>query len=404
MPAPPGPPERYTSVGPRPRRSRAAARACSGTVPGIAPAAVERDRQRRALRRRVGPAPGTRQLSAQDAPGSASEAASAATSPSASECDPGHPRASLRAAVAQRNRGGRPRAERDLDERLVAGAAATEVGAEERERPAVERDRLRCAAATTRAAPARPTAAARPWRAPGTGAARARRRPPRRGRRSRAAWSAASAPSRSSTSAHSTRARRGGSSSASPSASARRPRRARSRAAPPRRASTSSVGPVAQERERHVQRLVAHAAARRPGPPARVAERRERVRAARGQVERDEQPQLSVEPSSSRRSRCIVTVVVRSRTIARLPGSCTVRSIRAPPRSRHATGRPCRPACPRVPPPGPAIPVMPMPDVRAEARDRAVGERRARPRARPRRGARSAPPGRPPAPTLASLE
>ena len=53
-------------------------------------------------------------------------------------------------------------------------------------------------------------------------------------------------------------------------------------------------------------------------------------------------------------------MVVRSRTMARLPGSWRVRSIRAPPRS--ATDRQTVPTgLASLPPPGPAIPVIPIP-------------------------------------------
>jgi hypothetical protein len=57
---------------------------------------------------------------------------------------------------------------------------------------------------------------------------------------------------------------------------------------------------------------------------------------------------------------CIATVVLRSRTIARSPGSWTVRSTRSP--STCATLRQTVPTgFSALPPSGPAIPVIPTP-------------------------------------------
>src|SRR3954468_23158891 len=80
-------------------------------------------------------------------------------------------------------------------------------------------------------------------------------------------------------------------------------------------------------------------------------------------LQRDEQPGAhgaAASPRSTRRTRCIATVVERSRTSKRLPGSTNRRVSRAP--SRVATEKHTVPTgLSSVPPPGPAMPVMPTP-------------------------------------------
>ena len=299
-------------------------------------------------------------------------------------------------------------AERDALERLVAGAA--------RARAASGRASRASPANATGSGPRRPR---RPRRAragaqprhrrvrAGTAAARARAARPPRARPRAAPAAPPSAPARSTTSAHSTRARRGGSSSAGPSA--RSARRTRARAHDVGDARRLASGPVAEEHERDVQRLVGD------GPPhgrIRAASRKaaSAARAPAGRSRATKRRSVGG-PSSSRRSRCIATVVVRSRTIARLPGSWTVavdpRPVRARPRDRQTvpTGLASRAAAR----PGDAR--DPDPDVRARARaiapsasadrhlgrDRAVAldqRRRRRPPATPwpRWSRRSAPP------------
>ena len=168
-------------------------------------------------------------------------------------------------------------------------------------------------------------------------------------------------------------ARRGGSSSARAEREPRRARRPRLRG---RRAiaSTSVSGRCAEERERDVQRLVGDRAPdRRVGGGAR--NERQRGARRRRQVERDEQPQLHAASIAARRSRCIATVVVRSRTSRGRRGGAPSRSLRSSPAAdTHRQTVPT--GFSGVPPPGPAIPVIPMPIVGPEARARAVGERR----------------------------
>ena len=136
-------------------------------------------------------------------------------------------------------------------------------------------------------------------------------------------------------------------------AAARRRRAAR----PPARPAPSSAR-LPEERERDVERRPAPAAARPP-------DRRPRRGSApapppRAPAASSATNSRSSSSASRRRSRCITTVVVRSRTIARSPGSCTVRSSRPPPAS--ATLRQTIPTgFSGVPPPGPATPVMPTP-------------------------------------------
>ena len=93
-----------------------------------------------------------------------------------------------------------------------------------------------------------------------------------------------------------------------------------------------------------------------------------------GSVEREEEPQ-ALDASSSRRIMCIATVVERSRTSAREPGSTSRRSRRRP--SSWDTLKQTVPTgFSSVPPPGPAIPVIPTPTDAPSARPGAVGQRR----------------------------
>ena len=155
---------------------------------------------------------------------------------------------------------------------------------------------------------------------------------------------------------------------------------------------------------------VACRASRRPaqhGPPRELVllPAPERVERLRRQLERREQPgdvgqpdsPLSVSPTlprSSRASRCIATVVERSRMSARPPGSCVLRvtarrrgrSDREADEAHRLLGRPPR---------GPAMPVIPTPMVAPKPLARRPRAPR-RPRSRPLRGARSAPDRRPP--------
>src|SRR4051794_31739220 len=109
---------------------------------------------------------------------------------------------------------------------------------------------------------------------------------------------------------------------------------------------------LAEERERHVQRLARHR-------PQRLVLRRppdQRVDDGRRQLGGDEEPH----PSSSRRRRCSATTVERSRISARAPGSITLRVIRrspVPETEIHTVPT----GFSSVPPPGPATPVTPMP-------------------------------------------
>ena len=225
--------------------------------------------------------------------------------------------------------------ERRRGERLVAGRTAPEMRLVERHRRGLERSvgRLGQRRARGRAAAAR--------RATVTcgrnGRARARRSPRLGQRAGQRACRAAACRRRRAPRARtaSTRGRRGGSARsavaapgprrASAAAGDQRPPRARDVRAGrrPRKASvTCSVATGAPAPGRAGGRL-------RPTPTAPRAPRpgssRRDERAARGSC-------LPV-PSSSRRSRCMATVVVRSRTVARSPGRCTVRS------SRRAVGR-----------------------------------------------------------------
>ena len=58
---------------------------------------------------------------------------------------------------------------------------------------------------------------------------------------------------------------------------------------------------------------------------------------------------------------CIAAVVLRSRTAARSPGTRRVRSISASPDRRATQMQTVPTGLSGVPPPGPAIPVMPIP-------------------------------------------
>ena len=156
-------------------------------------------------------------------------------------------------------------------------------------------------------------------------------------------------------------------------------RRSASRGAARRRAQDGvdrrrrrSAGPAAEEGEREVQRLVGGPAARlRVG--RRVAKGDERRAGRRRQLERDEEAQRAVaaasrrgggrsrRPSSARRSRCIASVVVRSRTAARSPGSRTVRSISGAPSAPATHTQTVPTGFSGVPPSGPAMPVIPTP-------------------------------------------
>src|SRR6478752_4818890 len=138
MPAPPGPPERYTSVDAATSESSSRA-SFSGTVPGIDPLRSSGTVSVEHCGAALDPAPRHLcQFSAQDEPGSASEAASATTSPSVKRVrTPGIRERAYAGCSAAQPRWTTLRAEPDLDERLVCGAIATEVGAEEGERPAV---------------------------------------------------------------------------------------------------------------------------------------------------------------------------------------------------------------------------------------------------------------------------
>ena len=203
----------------------------------------------------------------------------------------------------------------------------------------------------------------------------------------------------------STRGRRGGSRSGSASRSAIRP--------PARAAHDLHDGgdrldllhrAAPEEHERHVQRGVGERPPHRGVEPLSRA-RGERVADGGGQVERDEQARRGRSghrahrpptPSSRRRSRCIATVVERSRTSARPPGSCDAavdaRARRAAPRS----SRPSRPACPRSRRPGPATPVTPIPTSAPKRSQRAVGQRSRHLRRHRAHARRSAPGRRPP--------
>ena len=140
---------------------------------------------------------------------------------------------------------------------------------------------------------------------------------------------------------------------------------------------------LAEEAQRHVQRLRRDGAAAPPRPRssgAAPADERRHDRA--GQVERDEQPCRSGASLRRRARRAAAAaagaarrVVVRSRTSGREPGRSSLRAIRAPSRSADATPRArARPASPasrrRAGDAGDADA-----DVGAEARERAVGER-----------------------------
>ena len=143
----------------------------------------------------------------------------------------------------------------------------------------------------------------------------------------------------------------------------------------------------AEERERDVQVLRGHAP--HAGGRRGLAPRRQRRARVGGQVERDEEPHHP-SPSSSRRTRWSATVVERSRTSARPPGSSPIASARRP--SRWLTDSQTSPTgLSSVAPPGPAMPVMPTPTSASSALARAVGERLGHLRARPRRRARAAP-------------
>ena len=239
-------------------------------------------------------------------------------------------------------------------ERHVAGAVRMQARDEQRERLAEELQRLRGDGDRARRAGARPEA-----RDGRVGAERALLgcvdAGGREARRSRGTGGAASVPSGSARAAHRTRGRRGGSSSASV-----RARRARD---PPRRSRTSSMAGTSSAGRRPRNASVRWSASGATGRQivrvgGRVPEGDERVAGGGRQLERDEearrrtsrarrtrtrpadedvgvrrrrQSRASDSPRSSRRSRCMTAVVVRSRIIARSPGSCSVRSIRASP-------------------------------------------------------------------------
>ena len=135
----------------------------------------------------------------------------------------------------------------------------------------------------------------------------------------------------------------------------------------------------AEEAQRHVEVAAGDEPQRLAGAEHRGAPFDERIARLARQLERDEQPRaLAVHPArrapassptgrpatpspaSSLRTRCIATVVERSRTSARPPGSCAQRVIRGP-RARRPRSTRSRRASPRYRRPGPAIPVTPTP-------------------------------------------
>ena len=156
------------------------------------------------------------------------------------------------------------------------------------------------------------------------------------------------------------------------------------------------VGPLAQERERHVQRLGRQEPQARAAPP-RAPTRPSAATTPLGQLERDEQPHPSRSPSSRRRTRCSATVVERSRTSARPPGRCTRRV--SDPSADHTLKHTVPTGLSSVPPPGPGDAGDPDADVGAEPLGRARARAPRRPRPTPRRRARSAPGRRRPAPS-----
>ena len=122
------------------------------------------------------------------------------------------------------------------------------------------------------------------------------------------------------------------------------------------------------------------AAAARPNAPSASRTGAGSSRAANSRALTTRRPlQRSTDASSvsslrSHRIRCIATVVDRSRTSPRPPGSRVERVMRRP--SGPATEKQTRPTgFVAVPPPGPAMPVIPTPTSAPDARPRAVGER-----------------------------
>ena len=175
------------------------------------------------------------------------------------------------------------------------------------------------------------------------------------------------------------RGRRGGSHAPAPTA----PRRhgdavAAARASPARRAARASSVAPAQEGQRHVQALSAASSrplrspgrrvrpAHPPAPPApRPAGRARRTAAPAASLTpgpaspppvRPDRPR----PRSRRRSRCIATVVERSRTSARRPAAAAPASA-ARRRARRRRSRRSPTGLSAVPPSGPAMPVIPTP-------------------------------------------
>ena len=137
--------------------------------------------------------------------------------------------------------------------------------------------------------------------------------------------------------------------------------------------------PRAEEAERDVEILGPDRAQARYTGKRSVAPLRQRRPRRFGQLKCDEQAGTLVargaharsapapasgtsapSPTRSRRSRCIATVVERSRMSDRLPGNSSRRVRRAP--SREQTEKHTVPTgFSSVPPPGPAMPVMPIP-------------------------------------------
>ena len=271
--------------------------------------------------------------------------------------------------------------------------------AEQRHRLAGERDRLRARAC------ARPRGARAPERSRATVAC---------GRNGRVSGSYTPAPRQPARHARLQRGRarrrgprpprtapaRGAAAAAAHAPSAQR--RRRPARPPPARAATSSTSSSGRVPE---ERRASGAAPRRAraATPSRRPPRRGTPPAPPRPPRGSSSATNSRSHTQSRSRRCIATVVVRSRTIARPPGSCTVRSIRSPPACGQAQAdRPdrllLRPAA-RPGDPGDADP-----DVGAEARDRAVGQRRrhlGRDRAVRARSARDRTPA---SATLASFE
>ena len=327
MPAPPGPPERYTSVG---RAPSAGSRASfSGTVPGTEP---ERSSGTRSVAHSAPVAARQeRHVGADAAAASASPAASTARAPrtirvqTPAIAPPSLPRPGERTGPLDDQPTGRARAARSARRRATAASGRAS-------RPRRRRRTVAGPSIPPRAAPARPPAAARPWRAGGTRALRLVE-PSSRQRRRQPLPAGPRAPPHGPSTARSARAG-AAAAGAAPAASARS---VAGRRACPHDLPGPLGGPlwqVTEECERDVQRLVGH------GPPdpriGTLAESRERrARAAAGR-------------SSATNSRSVVAIaqqapeqVQRDRRravahVARLPGQLrAVRSIRAPSRRRR---------------------------------------------------------------------